>query len=288
MKKLQVFFIALVLTVSLSSCGKNKDGGTKAGGGAQAKVLATVNDVPITEYDLKLIQSRVPAGMAGHQVAGQNMLDTLVRDELIYQKGLELGLDKDQAYRQKLTEMEAQLRAFQRQEMSTLYLRQLKGKAEVTDGEAQAYFEKNAKKIQTKLHILEIFYRGNEAQIVKASQDLKSGMPFEKVAARQFPPSLPANMKTPWDLGEMHWSQIPENWQEVVDHLAPGQVSDIIKGPKERFWIIKLVSKTVDPQITFATEKAKIIEILRQQKSQALYDTSLSELKTKAKIAFPK
>ena len=287
MKKLHVVFIALLLTVSLASCGKNKEAGRTAAD-AQAKVLATVNDVPITEYDLKLIQSRVPAGTAGHQVAGQNMLDTLVRDELIYQKGLELGLDKDPNYRRKLVEVEAQLRAFQRQEMSALYSRQLQSKVEVTDGEAQAYFEKNVKKMQTKYHILEIFCRGNEAQIVKAQQDLQSGITFEKVAARQFPATLPANMKTPWDLGEMHWSQIPENWQEVVDRLAPGQVSDIIKGPKERFWIIKLVSKTVDPQITFATEKAKIIGILSQQKSKALYDTSLSELKTKAKIAFPK
>lgn len=287
MKKLMILFVALVLTTTLSSCGKSREANRTAAG-AQAKVLATVNDVPITEYDLKLMQKRMPAGMGAHQAVSQNMLDSLVRDELIYQKALELGLDKNQAYHQKLAEMEAQLRSFQRQELSSLYRQQLSSKAEVTDAEAQAYFDKNAKKIQTRYHVMEIFYRNNEAEIAKALQDLKSGAPFEKVAARQFPANLPANMKTPWDVGEMHWSQIPESWQEVVDRLAPGQVSDVIKGPRERFWLLKLVNKRIDPQITFATEKTKIVEILRQQKSQALYDKMLSELKTKAKIVFPK
>lgn len=289
MKKLTILLIALVLTASLSSCGKSREASQKTDVDVQAKVLATVNDVPITEYDLKQILKRIPSGMgAMHQGTDRNVLQTLVRDELIYQKGLELGLDKNQAYRLKLAEVEAQIRALKRQEMSALYLRHLNSKVEVTDAEAQAYFTKNAQKIQTKFHVMEIFYRGNETGIAKAHQDLKNGVPFEKVAARQFPPNLPANMKAPWDLGELHWSQIPEPWQSVLDRLAPGQVSEVIKGPKDRFWVIKLVKKTVNPQIAFATEKERITEILRQQKAEALYNSMLAEMKEKAKIVYPK
>jgi len=288
LKKLTILFISLVLATTLASCGKNKDAGQKTAANVQAKVLATVNDVPLTEYDLKLIQKRIPTGMGVHQGAEQNVLETLVRDELIYQKGLELGLDKNPAYGLKLAEIEAQLRAFKRQEMSALYMRDLNSKAEVTDAELQAYFDKNAQKMQTRFHVMEIFYRGNEAQIVKALQDLKSGVSFEKVAARQFPSNLPATMKAPWDLGEMYWNQIPEAWKSTLERLQPGQISDIIKGPKERYWVIKLVKKTVDPKITIATEKQKLMEVLRQQKSQELYDKMLSEIKVKAKIVFPK
>lgn len=288
MKKLTILFIALLLATTLSSCGKNREGNQKTGDHVQVKVLATVNDVPITEYDLKQFQKRIPAGMGGiHQGADQNILQTLVRDELIYQKSLELGLDKNEAYRQKLTEVEAELRGFKRQEMSALYRRHVREKAVVTDAEVQAYFEKNVKKMQTKFRIWEIFARGNEAQIVKDLQDVKKGIPFEKVAARRFV-NLPPNMKAPWDLGEMHWSQIPEPWQGALEGMAPGQVSDVIKGPKDRFWVIKLVGKTVDPQITLATEKAKIVEILSQQKAAALYDDMLAQMKSKAKIVFSK
>jgi len=57
----------------------------------------------------------------------------------------------------------------------------------VTDSEAREYFEKNSGKIQTKFHVWQIFYRGEETRIAQDSKDLKSGMPFEKVAARRFP-----------------------------------------------------------------------------------------------------
>ena len=130
--------------------------------------------------------------------------------------------------------------------MTTLHREYIKSKAVVTDSEAREYFEKNSKRIQTKFHVWQIYYRGEETRIAQDSKDLKSGMPFEKVAARRFP-NLPKGMKAPWDLGDLYWFQIPAPWQGVVDRLEPGQVSDIIKGPNDRFWVIKLVDKTVDP-----------------------------------------
>ncbi len=287
LKKLMILFVALVLTATLASCGDKREANQKADADSQVKVLATVNDVSITEFDMKLIQKRIPAGMGGiHRGAEQNILQTLVRDELIYQKGLELGLDKNPAYRLKLAEVQAQLRALQQQEMAALYLRYLKDKIEVTDAETQGYFHKNALKMQTKFHIWEIFYRGNDAEIVKAYEDLKKGVPFEKVAARQFPPHLPKNMAAPWDLGDRHWNQIPEPWQDVLGNLAPGQMSEIIKGPRDRFWVIKLIKKTVDPQIAFATEKDKIVEVLKKKKTDELYEKMLSHMRSKAKIVF--
>jgi peptidyl-prolyl cis-trans isomerase C len=291
LKKPMVLIISVLLTVSLFACGEKREANRTTDADLQSKVAATVNGAPITEYDLKLISKRAAGGHGGESPnpleAAQNLLQTLVRNELIYQKSVELGLDKDPEYRRKLSEAEAQLRAFQRQEISALYLRHLRGKAEVTDSEAQAYFEKNAKKFQTKFHVWQLFYRGNDPRIAKDLQDLKSGMPFEKVAAGKFP-NLPKDVKSPWDLGELHWSQIPEPWQAVLDRLAPGQVSGVIPGPRDRYWVIKLVKVTVDPQITFATEKGKIVEILGKQKAEAIYNSTLAEMKEKAKIVYPK
>jgi len=224
-----------------------------------------------------------PGGFSPESVP--NMLQMLVRDELIYQKSLELGLDKDPEYRKRMNEAEAQLRAYQRQEMSAFYRRHIRSKTEVKDAEAQDYFEKNAKRIQTQFHVWQIFYRGKDSQMAEAVKELKSGVPFEKVAARQFP-NLPKHMKAPWDLGFLHWSQIPPPWQGVIDRLEAGQVSDIIKGPNDRFWVIKLVNKTVDPKITFATEKERIVEVLQKQKADDLYENMLNEMRTKAKIVF--
>ena len=86
----------------------------------------------------------------------------------------------------------------------------------------------------------------------------------------------------------MSWNQMPQSWQGVVDLLEPGQVTDIIKGENDRYWVIKLANKRVDPQITFTTEKERLVEILRQQKADALYNSMLAEMKEKAKIVYQK
>lgn len=287
MKKIRVPWIAVFLMASLFSCGEKREANKKTESDVQGKVLATVNGVPITEHDMKQHFKRVVHGENVNPEATQNILQTLVRNEIIYQQSLELGLDKNPEYRRKVYEAEAQLRAFQRKELSAFYREYVKNKAVVTDPEAKEYFEKNSKRIQIKVHVWQIYYKGEEARIAEDYKDLKSGKPFEKVASRRFP-NLPKGMKAPWDLGYLYWSQIPASWQGVIDRLEPGQASGIIKGPNERFWVIRLVDKTVDPKITFATEKEKIVEVVQKQKTDELYDTMLSQMRTKSRIIFLK
>lgn len=287
MKTTSFLLVAVFLAAALCACGGKTEATRKAGAQAQGKILATVNDVPITEYDMKLISRRVGHGEQPNPEPSPAMVETLVRNELIRQQSLELGLDKNQDYRNKLNEVEAQVREFERQEMAVLYRDYVRSKATVTDAEAQDYFNKNAKTIQARFHIMQIYYKGGEAEIAQAYKDLQGGTPFEKVAAKRFP-KLPKGMKAPWDLGYLHWFQIPPPWQATIERLAPGQSSDIIKGPGERFWLIKLVDKSVDPKITFATEKDRIVEVLKSRKADALYGSMLDEFRKKSKVTISK
>ena len=288
MKKIMVPLIAVFLVTSLLfSCAEKREANQKTDGDVQGKVLATVNGVPITENDVKRSLRRSAHGEVLNPEATQNILETLVRNELIYQKSLELGLDMDPEYKRKIYEVEAQLRDYKKQEIFPLYREYLRKKAEVTDTEAREYFEKNSKKIQTKLHVWQIYYKGEEARIAEDYKELKSGKSFEKVAARRFP-NLPKGMKAPWDLGDLYWFQIPAPWQGMIDRLEPGQTSDIIKGPNDRFWVIKLVDKSIDPNITFDTEKLKIVDVLRKQKADELDEKTLSQMRANSKIIYPK
>jgi peptidyl-prolyl cis-trans isomerase C len=287
LKKILVPMIAVFLMTSLFSCAEKREANQKMGGDAQGKILATVNGVPITENDVKRSLRRIPHGETLNPEATQNALQTLVRNELIYQKSLELGLDKNPEYRRKMDEIEAQLRDYKRQEMSNAFREYVKNQAAVTDADAREYFDKNSRKIQTKFHVWQIYYKGDEARIAEDYKALKGGKPFERVAASRFP-VLPKGMKAPWDLGDLYWFQIPTPWQGVIDRMEPGQTSEIIKGPNDRFWVLKLVDKTVDPKITFDAEKGKIIEVLRKQKADELNETMLSQMRAKSKIVFPK
>ena len=287
LKKIGVPLIAVFLMASLLSCAEKKEANRKAGSDVQGKILATVNGVPITEYDVNLNLKRIVHGETVTPEATKNILENLVRNELIYQQSLELGLDNNLEYRRKLYEADAQLRDYKKREISPLYREYIKNKVVVTDSEAKEYFEQNSKRIQTKIHLGQIYYKGEEARISEDYKEIKGGKSFEKVASRRFL-NLPKGMNAPWDLGYLHWSQIPSFWQDSIDRLKPGQVSDIIKGPNERFWVIKLIDRTVDPNITFSTEKTNIVEILRKQKTDELSKTMLEQMRTKSKIVFPK
>jgi PPIC-type PPIASE domain len=287
LKKIGVPLIVVFLMASLLSCAEKKEANPKTENDSQWKILATVNGVPITEYDVNLNLKRTVHGETVTPEATKNILENLVRNELIYQQSLELGLDNNLEYRRKLYEADAQLRDYKKREISPLYREYIKNKAVVTDSEAKEYFEQNTKRIQTKIHLGQIYYKGEEARIAEDYKEIKSGKSFEKVASKRFL-NLPKGMKAPWDLGYLHWSQIPSFWQDSIDRLKPGQASDIIKGPNERFWVIKLIDRTVDPNITFSTEKANIVEILRKQKTDELSKTMLGQIRTKSKIVFPK
>jgi hypothetical protein len=287
LKKPTALPIAIFLITTLAACGEKREANRKTDSDALGKVLATVNGVPITEYDVKQSLRRVGHGGEGNPETSRNTLEAIVRSELLYQQSIELGLDKNPEYRRRLAEAEAQLRTFQRQEMERLHREHIRNKAVVTDPEAREHFERNAKNIQTKYHIWQIYYRGEESRITEDYADLKRGMPFEKVASKRFP-KLPKGMKAPWDLGFLYWFQIPPYWQDALGRLESGQASDIIKGPNERFWVIKVVSKTADPKITFDTEKGKIVEVLQQRKTEELHDAMVDQMRAKSKIVFPK
>jgi hypothetical protein len=251
-------------------------------------VLATVNGVPITDRDLEHTSKRaLMGGGPGHEdaAASGNALQSVVRDELVYQKAVQLGLDRDEDYRQRLEDLQAQVRAFQRQEMSSRYRRYVQEHAAVPEQEARDYFEKNASVIQTRFHVLQIMYRGKYPEIVADHQAIQGGAPFEEVASRRFA-GMPHEGRPPWDLGELAWYQLPPSWRGVVDRLESGQVSDVIRGDNERFWVIKLAGKRIDPAVTFATEKERIVEALRQKKAEELHAQTLAEMKEKARIVY--
>jgi hypothetical protein len=287
LKKIIVLLIGVFLMFSLFSCAGKKEADRKTDADVQGKVLATVNGVPITEYDVNLSLKRVVHGEAVPPEAAENALQALVRNELVYQQSLELGLDNNPEYRRKVSEVEAQLRDYKRKEMSALFREYVRAKADVTDSEARDHFEKNSNRIRTRVHLGQIYYRGEESRIAEDYKELKSGKSFEKVASKRFP-NLPKGMKAPWDLGYLHWSQIPPFWQDSVDRLKPGQVSEILRGPNERFWVIQLIDRKVDPGITFATEKENIVEVLRKRKADELSEAMLGRMRSKSKITSPK
>ena len=255
--------------------------------GARDDVVALVNGVAITDADLKLKLKGDMHGAENNALHRKNALEALIRQELVRQKAFALGLDSDQGYQHKLRGAEAQMAAFQRTELGEVWFRrEVVAKAEVSDADARAYFEANAKRIKTELHVLQILRINDEPGIAKDLAELQKGTPFEEIVKKQFP-GLPATEK-PWDLGQMKWAQVPDAWREALEKLEPGQTSGILHGAKGRAWIIKLVDRRVDESVTFESIKGAVVEAMRGSRLEKIREDGERALREAAKIELVK
>jgi parvulin-like peptidyl-prolyl isomerase len=249
-------------------------------------VLATVNGTPIGEADVRFA---LRSGGHDREVPPEhikNILEVIIRRELIHQRAVELGLDANPRYQEKLRRMEAQINAFKRKELSELFWREIAGRAVISEAEAKKYFVENAARIRTQLHVWQILRR-KESLIDQALNDLEQGTSFEKVAGRQFQ-KFPKTGGEPWDLGYLRWKQVPKAWRNVVYGLKKGEVSGVIRGPNNRFWIIKLVDQRENPDITFESIKPTIMAVLKSAKIEKLREKTDRDLRAKASIVYLK
>lgn len=286
--------LALVGSIALLGCDKAPPPApapTPAPSASAARgrddVVAIVNGVPITDADVKLKLKVDMHGAEDKPLHRKNAVEALIQAELLRQKAASLGLEQDPAYQRKLRGMEAQMASFQRSELAEVFFRrEIAAKAEVSDAEARAYFAANEKRIKTETHVLQILRVGDDAALERDLAEVKKGTPFEEVAKKQFP-KVPEGQK-PWDLGLLTWSQIPEPWQKVIDALAPGQTSEILRGPKGRAWIIHVVKRRVDDAMTFERAKGPIVEAMRAARIEELRAKSDKSLRDGAKIEWVK
>lgn len=296
MNKLLRSMVPLALSAALAgaACGKPEHAlpfgataSTTGSAAAHSDVFVTVNGVAIGDADVKLKLKSDMHSTDESPLHRKNAAESIIRQELVRQKAVALGLDSDPVYQGKLRQMEAQMLAFQRAELGEVFFRrEIVAKAEVSDADAKAYFDANAKRIRTDLHVLQLLRINDDAGLERDLKDIQKGTPFEEVAKRQFP-GLPESQK-PWDLGSMKWAQIPEAWRSVLDGLEPGQTSGLIRGPKNRSWIIKLVDKRVDESVTFESMKGAVVETMRSAKIEKLRSDFERELREKATIVFAK
>ncbi len=249
---------------------------------ANDAVVARVNGAPITRADVQLKLDSGSHEAVPSPEHEKNVLDGIITREILAQRARTLGLTTDPVYVEAQKKLGAQVRDFERQELSELLLRREGERRDTpTDDAARAYFEKNRPRIATELHVLQILRR-SEAQAIEARNSIQNGTPFEEVA-KGLLPGLPAG-QTPWDLGFMSFSKIPEPWREWVYELKPGETSGIIRGPNERFWILKLVEVRENPSITFESVREAVLLDMARSGREGARAAIEAELRQTAKI----
>ncbi len=276
---------SIVLAVLLLGCGRQ--GGPARGKGSAATptgVLVVVNGVALTEDDVKLASRG--EGHGGEAPAAPAGIDTLVLQELVYQRALALGLDQDAAYQKKRQAIDAQASALKRRELGEVFFRkEILGKVEVSDDDVRRYYDAHRKEIETEVHVLQIMKHGR-AQAQAALSELEGGKPFAEVAAATLAGVVPRG-QTPWDLGFLRWPQLPAAWRGVVDKLSPGQRSPLVAGPRERYWILQVVERRPDKTASFDSMRRGLIELLKRDRVEEMQTRTEKALRDGASIVHP-
>ncbi len=265
------------------SPGHDATGHGRAAKSKGATLLATVNGAPIRAADVDLLLSNKRHGLADSPKVRQDILQGIIQHELIRQRAMELGLDDDEEYLAGLHQREAQLNAYQRKALYAAFLRrEVEGKMEITEAQGRAYLEAHGDELRSSFHVWQIL-RKSEAAITEDLRDLQAGKKFEEVAQQRF-----SKLKTDggrfWDLGYLQWSQLPEPWQKVIPGLGKGQLSGIIRGPRDRFWIIKVLDRRQAPEATYEALAPRIKALLQRQAVTDRLEKLKQELRQKAKI----
>ncbi len=269
-----------VLAALLYGCTGKKESAGKPE--LASKILAKVNGTPITEEDLSV---RLPGAHGERKASGnqQKALDDVITEELLYQQGLKIGLDKDPGYRAQVAKLEHQLAIAKRAEMTRrVYNTQVAAKIEITNSDAKNYYDKKAHQIATELHLGVISFN-NKERAEEALGKIRAGAPFESIARSVMGSQVSAG-REPWDLGFLSWDQIPGDFVDAVYRLKPGEGSDLVSSKRTGYQIFKLFGARKNPKAEFTSLSGLIMNRLRDEKVIEAYEQYVEKLKKEAKI----
>ena len=245
-------------------------------------VLAKVNGTPITEEDITISLSR-GHGRPAEVQADREFLDDVIVEVLFYQQGLKLGLDKESGYKDFIAKKQNQTARAQWREMKRRVINsQIAAKIEIGPQDAKDFYEKNAERIATQLHLLYIKGKRREAAD-EALKKIRGGAAFESVA-RPLMGDTKVNGREAWDLGFVRWDQIPVDFLEVIYRLRPGEVSDVMGSQLAGFQIVKLLAKKKVPGNSYAASQSILMNRLRDLKMLESYNQYVAQLKMNAKV----
>jgi peptidyl-prolyl cis-trans isomerase C len=298
----------LLLTVMLSfisACEREKPSPPRE------PVVATVNGEAIVLKDFEkalteetaLANRRTPLKAEEKESLKEEILDNLIRERIMIQRARELSLavgetefiarigeirkdySDDQfgelfgAGRIDLPEWKNVLR--KRMLLENLIALEVNAKIQVTDQEAERYFNANRKAYATERRV-------RVAQIVLPDRKraegvlkrLKAGEDFDKVAREV---SIGPEAAKGGDLGFFERGVMPEAIDRMVFSLPVGKVSRAAQSPYG-FHIFKVLGREAAGGGKFSDVKEKVIAELRKQKEAEAYKSWIEDLKAKAVI----
>jgi peptidyl-prolyl cis-trans isomerase C len=222
---------------------------------------------------LKAIKEVVPDFDPNDPKNKELVLQELVRQQLLVEDAEAQGLDKKKDIQEAMEE-------FRRTVLVREIATKLTENVEVSDAEANAFYEQNKAAIMEppQLHVREI-KTDTEEKAKAILVDLLQGKDFAETAKQN---STAPSAASGGDLGILKQLPFPE-MGAPLQALEVGKVSSVFKGP-DGFYIIKLEEKKEGQQLPYEKVKTDIIQNRKLAKQQQIILDYISQLEKKYKV----
>ncbi len=274
-KKLSIAIAVCAAVFALAACAKK--GGQPGAANDNSSVLAVVNGTNITANDFKA----EAAALNPYAVAAlkdpknkQKFLENIEDKQLIVQKAIDMGMDKDPKIVADLERLKDTLL------LGQFVKKEVLDKVNVTDQDAKAYFEQNKANLGS-VRISHILVP-TEQEATDILAKLKAGQKFSALA-KQY--SLDDKTKDKGgDLGWVSWAQFGSaSLKDTAFKLKPGEVSGVVQS-QFGYHIMKVTDKKPAQESDFAAIKDVLKEQIAEKRKEDLFESYVKELRAKAKI----
>lgn len=241
------------------------------------KVLAEVNGKKITGVDYNLFIDSLNPQLKqyfGGEELNKDVVNELVYQALLYEDAMEKGMDKEDEFIQVVEKTKESM-------LKTYALGKLLATAEVKDEDIKKFYEENKDAFKQAesadaSHILV----EEEDKAREIYEKIKNGGDFEELA-REFS-TCPSKEKG-GDLGTFTRGQMVKEFENAVFENEVGTITEPVK-TQFGYHIIKINKKNPARELSFDEVKDKIVEQVRRQKEQEIYNKKITELKDKYEV----
>lgn len=241
------------------------------------KVLAEVNGKKITGVDYNLFIDSLNPQLKqyfGGEELNKDVVNELVYQALLYEDAMEKGMDKEDEFIQVVEKTKESM-------LKTYALGKLLATAEVKDEDIKKFYEENKDAFKQAesadaSHILV----EEEDKAREIYEKIKNGGDFEELAKEYS--TCPSKEKG-GNLGTFTKGQMVKEFEDAVFENEVGTITEPVK-TQFGYHIIKINQKNDARELSFDEVKDRIVEQVRRQKEQEIYNKKITELKDKYEV----
>lgn len=240
----------------------------------QSPVLVRVNGVELTKHQFGVYLPEDYQDVLT-QEEKREYIDRWVVTQLLYEEALKTGAGNE-------ADIEMQLEQHKKDLIADRLIQSvIEERAVVTEDEVRAYYDEHREEYQKEYRVSHILVNTPEdAEKVKSLLGSKS---FTYLQGRY---SIDKHSRGGGDLGYLSKGNMVPEFEEVVFDMDTGDVSDVIES-EFGYHIIKITDiRDARVKLEFADVNEAIANILTLKKREAVYDSLVTMLKSRAQIEY--